>query len=259
MLSNAINIMTERIVAILGENARSVLLYGSIPLEDFRPGWSDIDLLVLTREPLSREQADVLMTLRQTLAAEYPENPYFLRFEGGILSLNGFLSGEADTAVYWGSRGQRVDTRYGYDCFSMLELCRHSRLLWGEDVRPMLPMPSCKELAAGVAGHLATIRQYAQKTGASLHSFGWLLDIARCLYTLRTGGIASKTDAGQWALEQELCPVLDALKKALYARQNAAQAVQDAALMALADKLGPDIQRFADVLEAELRKHGIDL
>lgn len=259
MLTTAIDIMTKRIAAILAENAPSILLYGSVPLDDFRPGWSDIDLMVLTRQAISPAQAAELVTLRQTLAAEHPENPFFRCFEGGMLCLEGFLSGQEDTVVYWGTSGQRVDTRYRCDSFSMLELCQHSRLLWGEDIRPQLPAPSREDLVAGVAAHLATIRRHAQKTSASLYSFGWLLDIARCLYTLRTGSIAAKTQAGQWALEQHLCPIPDALKTALSARQDPAAALDDPQLMALAGSLGPDIQRFADVLEAELRRNMIDL
>jgi len=252
MLTTALDIMTRRIAAILAGNTPSILLYGSIPLDDFRPGWSDIDLLVLTRQAISPAQAAELVALRQTLAAEHPENPFFRCFEGGMLSLEGFLSGKEDTVVYWGTSSQRVDTRYHCDCFSMLELCQHSRLLWGEDIRPLLPMPCREDLVAGVAAHLATIRQHAQKTSASLYSFGWLMDIARCLFTLRTGGVAAKTQTGQWALEQRLCPVPDALKAALSARQDPAAALGDPQLMAVSSSLGPDIQLCADVLEEEL-------
>ena len=256
MLTSALNIMTERIAAVLGENALSVLLYGSVPLEDFCPGWSDIDLLVLTRKPICLEQANGLVYLRQTLTAEFPGNPFFRCFEGGILSLEGFFSGKEDAVVYWGSNGQRVDQHYCCDCFSMLELCRHSRLLLGEDVRPLLSPPQRDELVAGVAAHLQTIRQYAQQTGPSLYSYGWLLDIARCLYTLRTGDIIGKTQAGSWALAQHLCPVPDALRAALAAREDPAAARNNPQSMSLAASLGPAIQRFADVLEAELAHPG---
>ena len=252
MLTKAIDIMAERIAAILAENAPSILLYGSVPLDDFRPGWSDIDLIVLTRRPIAPGQADKLVNLRQALAAEHPVNPFFRCFEGGMLTLERFLSGEEDTVVYWGTSGQRIDRRYRCDCFSMLELCRHSRLLRGEDIRPLLPQPRQEDLASGVAAHLSTIRQYAQQTGASLYSYGWLLDIARCLYTLRTGEIIGKTAAGRWALAQNLCPVPDALRSALAVRENPAAALQDPQRMAQAASLGPAVQRFADVLEEAL-------
>ncbi len=259
MIMQSIHTMAGRIAGILGDNLLSVVLYGSIPLDDFRPGWSDIDLVVFTRGSIAPEQAAELLTLRQTLAAEHPENPFFRCFEGGMLPLESFLSGQEDTVVYWGTSGQRLDTRYHCDCFSMLEICRHSRLLLGEDVRPMLPLPSRDELIAGAAAHLCTIRLHAQQTGPSLYAFGWLLDIARCLYTLRTGGIIGKTPAAHWALEKNLCPVPEALQAAISARHNPAATRQTPGMMAMAAGLGPDIQRFADVLEKELHSLGVDI
>ena len=259
MLNDAIQTLAGRIGGILGDNLLSILLYGSIPLDDFCPGWSDIDLMVLTRGSIAPEQAAELVTLRQALAAEHPEDPFFRCFEGGMLPLESFLAGQEDTVVYWGTSGQRVDTRYHCDCFSMLEICRHSRLLLGEDVRPRLPLPSRDELVAGVAAHLRTIRRHAQQTGPSLYAFGWLLDIARCLYTLRTGGIIGKTPAACWALEQHLCPVPEALQATISARNDPAATRQSPGMMALAAGLGPDVQRFADVLETELHSLGADI
>lgn len=84
----------------------------------------------------------------------------------------------------------------------------------------VLKTPSFSDLYADVERHYETIRKYAQKTGRNLYSFGWLLDIARCLYTLCTGKIIAKTAAADWALENDLCPVPDALKIAVKARRN---------------------------------------
>ena len=39
--------MTKEIVAILDGNVHSVWLYGSVVEDDFRLGWSDIDILVV--------------------------------------------------------------------------------------------------------------------------------------------------------------------------------------------------------------------
>ena len=45
----AINTMAVSIFNILESVQPSIYLYGSVMAEDFRPGWSDIDLLVLTQ------------------------------------------------------------------------------------------------------------------------------------------------------------------------------------------------------------------
>ena len=53
----AINTMAVSIQRILADAQPSIYLYGSITAEDFHAGWSDIDLLVLTQEPITEAQA----------------------------------------------------------------------------------------------------------------------------------------------------------------------------------------------------------
>lgn len=105
---------------------------------------------------------------------------------------------------------------------------------------------------ADVKHHYETIRKYVQKTGRSFYSFGWMLDIARCIYTLRTGKIIAKTDAADWALENNLCPDPDALRIALEVRRSPLNHKEDKQTFDYAETLAEPIQRFADVLQKEL-------
>ena len=100
--------------------------------------------------------------------------------------------------------------------------------------------------------HYETIRQYAQSTGRSFYTFGWLLDIARCIYTLRTGRIIAKTAAAEWALENNLCPDADAMQYALTVRRTPLKYKEDNLTFDYAETLAVPIQHFADVLEHEL-------
>lgn len=81
-----------------------------------------------------------------------------------------------------------------------------------------------------------------------------MLDIARCIYTLRTGKIIAKTDAAEWALENNLCPDPDALRFALKVRRSPLE-YKDDKEFDYAETLAEPIQRFADILEKELRKY----
>ena len=47
-MEKSIDILINRIRSVLGENEMHMLLYGSAVLDDFRLGWSDIDILCLT-------------------------------------------------------------------------------------------------------------------------------------------------------------------------------------------------------------------
>lgn len=134
----------------------------------------------------------------------------------------------------------------------MAELVESGVLLYGADIRNNLNYPAFKELYADVKHHYETIRQYAQSTGRSFYTFGWLLDIARCIYTLRTGRIIAKTAAAEWALENNLCPDADAMQYALTVRRTPLKYKEDNLTFDYAETLAVPIQHFADVLEHEL-------
>ena len=66
-LQKAIDIMKLNIVNILEPNTPSIYIYGSYVLNDFKLGWSDIDILVLTESQITEEQAKSLVGLRQAM------------------------------------------------------------------------------------------------------------------------------------------------------------------------------------------------
>lgn len=249
----AINKMTYEINSILSDCERSIYLYGSSVLDDFRLGWSDIDILVLTNKQISEEQAQKLVKLRQTMLEKEPGNPYYQSFEGAMLMLDAFISKSSHRVVYWGTSGERITNTYMFDSFGMAELIESGILLYGCDIRSRLKAPNFTDLYADIKHHYETIRKYVQKTEHSLYSFGWMLDIARCLYTLRTGKIIAKTAAADWALENNLCPVPDVLKTALQVRKAPLE-YKNKQVLEYAESLADPIQRFADVLEDELKR-----
>lgn len=251
-----INKMMREIGTILSDCEPSIYLYGSSVLDDFRLGWSDIDILVLTEKQITETQAQQLVGLRQTMLEQEPGNPYYRSFEGGMLTLDAFLHKKTDRVVYWGTSGERIADRYVFDSFSMVELIESSVLLFGKNIRGQLKAPTFNDLYADVKSHYEAIRKYAQKTDRSFYSFGWMLDIARCIYTLRTGKIIAKTKAAEWALEYHLCPDSEALKTALRVRKNPLEYKENKQVFDYAETLAEPIQRFADVLEKELTRIG---
>ena len=112
----------SRIAEELSGCEPSVFLYGSASIGDFRLGWSDIDILVLTKKRIGDAEAERLVRLRQTLLEEEPGNPYYRSFEGGMLTLGAFVGKLPDTVVYWGTSGERITDGYRFDVFSMCEL-----------------------------------------------------------------------------------------------------------------------------------------
>jgi predicted nucleotidyltransferase len=251
-MNKSIEIMKNRIIDILLLNKPSIYLYGSIVLEDFKLGWSDIDILCLTEEKITDEQAKQLVNLRQELLKEYKDNLYFRSFEGGFVTINTFINHIPDTTVYWGTSGQRITHNHNIDPFSMIELLENGYLLYGEDVRWKFSYPSKDDIKKAIINHYEIIRKYAVSTKRSLYSAGWFLDIARCIYTLRTGKVIAKTKAGDWALDNNLVPNVEIMKKAIAIRKEPNKYKDDVDVMEWLQTLGSYVQQFADVLEKEI-------
>ena len=251
-MKKSIDVLMDSVRMILEENGISAYLFGSICLDDFKLGWSDIDVLILTEKTISEKQAEQLVNLRQTLLETYHGNPYYRSFEGGILSLNEFLNKKQERVVYWGTSGQRITDSYYFDVFSMMQLKDYGILVYGNEIRDRIQYPTYDEMLQAVGNHYETIREYAVKPGRSLYSAGWMLDIARCLYTLAERKIISKTKAGYWAMEKGLVPSEAVMKKVISIRENPLKYKDDIAVQDWLETLGPSIQEFADVLENKL-------
>ena len=252
-LAEVISGMAAAVRDILGDRFLSMYLYGSVTLDDFRPGWSDIDVLILTRSSVNRQEAQKLLQLRQKLAKERQESLY-RAFEGVILPLAALEEGQTGKVVYWGTSGERIRESFMMDVFSGYELLHRGRLVFGDSIQWKMPLPRYEDLVEGVKSHYHTIRQYAKETGDNLYACGWLLDIARCLYTLRCRDVIGKMQAGEWALQNGLCPAKETLSKTLEIRRSPLVYRDDPAVKAWLKTLGPDVQAFADVLEEELLK-----
>jgi len=238
-ISFAIKIMKNEIISILADNTPSIYLFGSVALGDFQLGWSDIDILVLTQKEITEQQAETLVGFRQTLLERYPGNTYFRLFEGGMLSIDAFLQGKNERAIYWGTSGQRITDSYKLDSFGMAELLDSGILLYGDDIRNKMTYPAYAQMRDDIARHVQAVRKYG-------NSVGWILDIARGIYTLRTGKIIAKTTVGEWTLEEGLCPDADVLRKVVQIRKEPLRYSKEEKSV-----VNAVIQRFADVIDEE--------
>ena len=114
------------------------------------------------------------------------------------------------------------------------------------------PAPGREELIKAVRAHYDSIRQYAVKTDETLYSCGWLLDIARCIYTLRYNDVIAKTQAGLWALAEHIFSDEEPLRKTVEIRLQPTYYKDQAEIKRWLKGLGPVVQKYADVLEHEL-------
>lgn len=251
-MNEAIHRMTDRIVSVMDGKVNSIWIYGSIVLNDFQLGWSDIDFIALTENEITEKQARDLLMLRQSMLSDEPDNQYYRSFEGIISNINEYFTGNYTRLVYWGTSGQRITDSYSRDVFSSFQLSRYGRIVYGNADRSIFREPTRQEIVDVIKGHYETIRKYAQKTDERLYSCGWLLDIARCIYSLRYNDVISKTQAGIWALNEKLFEDEKPLQKALEIRKNPIAFQNSEEIKTWLRELGPVVQQYADVLDKEL-------
>lgn len=243
--------MAERIVSIMNGAVYGIWLYGSAVMEDFRLGWSDIDFVALTTAEISEKQADELLVLRRSMTEAEPDNPYYRSFEGIIANLQEYCDRTFRRLVYWGTSGQRVTDTVSRDAFSEYELAHCGVSMYGG--KPwILPKPERSELIRAVQNHYETIRRYAVQTDERLYSCGWLLDIARCICTVRYDEVVSKTEAGNRALREHFFSDEEPMRRALEIRQQPLKYKDDPKVREWLSGLGQTVQRYADVLAEEL-------
>ena len=247
MINQIINTMSSKLKSKLSEYSPSMMIYGSITLDDFCQGWSDIDFLLLTEKTLDIHLAQELVTFRQQLSDENCEN--FRLFEGSILSKKAFLESTNDVVVYWGTSGQRIMDNCQLDVFSRIVLLENGELAFGDDFCHLMSFPKRAEIINAIKTQLDIVRKYGNAHAE------WLFNIARCLYTLQTNQVISKTKAGEWAISQNLCPNLDVMKQALKMRKSKEIHKNSTETKAWFATLNPFIQSFADVLERELKNY----
>ncbi len=249
---DSIKKMTDAIADILDGDLRCIRLFGSVVFDDFRFGWSDIDLIALSGARITESQAQKLLTLRQTLAEREPGDPYYRLFEGVIANVDEYREKSCTRSVYWGTSGQRIVNRHMIDVFSQFELSKYSRCVYGEDDRSIFSEPCREDMVNAVREHYETIRKYAGQTDERLYSCGWLLDIARCIYTLRYNDVTAKTQAGVWALENHIFVNEAPLRRTLEIRRDPLTFKNREDVKQWLTGLGPTVQEYADVLEKEL-------
>lgn len=252
-MENSIRRMAKEIASVVGEGKHLMRLYGSVVMDDFRLGWSDIDFIFLAGHEISEEQAERLVMLRQLLLQDEPENAYYRSFEGIITGYEKYSSKRFRNVVYWGTSGQRITDRFELDAFCRFELARYGKDVLGTSDRGMFSEPERGEMISAVRAHYESIRKYAVQTNEHLYSCGWLLDISRCIYTLRYNDVIAKTNAGSWAIEQGLFEDDMPLKQTLEIRKNPMAYRDREEVKQWLRNLGPVVQKYADVLERELK------
>ena len=184
----------------LGDDLRGIYLYGSVALEAYLPGSSDLDVAVLHGQDLTSGQREALSSLHRTFPEAGLPVAGLLDVSFVPLRLVG-SDGEPSLPCF---RDGRFQTSGGADVNAVLwhTLRRRGITVWGPPAHTLVPPVSAAALARDMhrnLGFLSRRMPHYVQAGAATQVFG-VLSLCRVLHTLRTGEIVSKLEAAQWAL-----------------------------------------------------------
>ena len=211
--------LARTVAAALGNAVAGVILHGSLTLDDYLPGRSDIDLLVVVDHPLGDARlaaltgamtaqppqapgpVDLRLVTRQVAAAPTPAPPM-----EAYLRLTPACGVRVEERRHPGERDLVVE----------LSVCRaHGRSLLGAAPAELLSeVPDRWVVAAGDA-QLADWQAIGDDPP---HAELTVLTACRVWRFVEEGRHCSKTAAGRWALERD--PTLQAVRDALRRRRG---------------------------------------
>ena len=205
-----INVVLAELIAgmqaILGENLLGVYLYGSLAAGDFNPESSDIDFAAVTHEPIAEVELSALQAMHARIAAidskwGYElEGSYFPKF-----SFRRHLTADARHPHLSRGGGLRVEF-HDADWVLQRHFLRESGLtLYGPAPDTLIDPVSPDEIRRALAQLMEnwwtpTLTDPARLDTPEYRAYA-VLTMCRILFTLEHGTVASKPQAGSWALK----------------------------------------------------------
>jgi len=203
---------------VLGASLVSAIVHGSLTQDDFRPGKSDLDLLLVVERALTRDQADALITVvqstalgpaagidllvltRQAAAARSAQDP-------ARELLVGRWPGPDDEMEIEGP-----DEHVSDNWPELSEARANGRSLIGAEPQEVIGNVPPGRVRANSLGHL---RRWLGLTDDTRNAVFMVVTACRMWRFELTGDHVSKTAAALWALEHD--PTLNGVQSALSA------------------------------------------
>ncbi len=220
-----------RVRAALGLKVKSVVLYGGVVLDDFAPGWSDVDVCVVLDTPIEQDEAAAIGAVHDEMREQFVDSGKGgwrsgQAIEGPYVPIELTAGPEATGLCFVaGGTTRRWADGHPISPFDRYMLSHFGACYAGQTVR--FAPPTRQALVVQLREDLP---QLVEPDHARLSSSIWLAGtihwIARSVVFWRDGVMLSKTAA----LEQEIeagSPFADAYELALRLRREGSAATRD--------------------------------
>lgn len=184
--------IAHEIANVLGENFIGFYLSGSFVMGAWNPQTSDLDFLVVTRQPLNANEDAILQQLHAELAREEPGR----RLEGEYIDLSNLrqknfalLLGTVRNGLYYPAHPCQLSAD------NILCLVQYGQCILGAPVEQLAVEVSIQELKEAAYEMLREDHQEFAMTSDFARRAYLLIDSLRCIYALRTGRLPTKASA----------------------------------------------------------------
>jgi predicted nucleotidyltransferase len=209
-VNEVLNSLTSEIAPILGENLVGVYLTGSLSYGDFNPENSDIDLLVIVKNPLSEEKLEALKKMH--LDVERNNDKWAKRIECSYVSFEMLPSilPPKTPRPYIGEGTFYPEAPYGNEwVIKQYLLYNHGIPLLGPDFKTLVKPIDIEDVRA------ACIRDLFEEWEPKINDLEWLnnshyqsyivLNLCRILYMVMRHTTATKKISASW-VKHEFAP-----------------------------------------------------
>lgn len=199
--------ISKEVRRIISEKLIGVYLTGSFSYGDFNYDSSDVDLIVIVKEPCTHPEIDQIKALHRKIEAQYPR--WAERVECSYTPVEMFKNTlpPKDPRPWYGGGIFYEEAPYGNEwIINSYLLYKHGIPLMGPDVKELIPLVSMIEVQK------ACIRDLFQEWVPKIEDVEWfnnshyqsyfVMNLCRILYTVICGATASKKVSATWVKKE---------------------------------------------------------
>lgn len=209
-VNQVLSSLREGMINVLGDNLVGMYLMGSLSYDAFNPHNSDIDLVVVVKEPISQNQLSFMERMHQHVALKNPK--WAKRIECSYVPCV-FLSSIAPPKTprpYFGEGIFYQEAPYGNEwIINQYLLYNHGISLYGPEFKTLVNPIHIEDVQE------ACVKDFLQEWQPKINDLEWLsnshyqsyivLNLCRILYTVLQGAVGSKVESAHW-VKNKLCP-----------------------------------------------------
>lgn len=202
-VNDVLNDYVARVNELLGDNIVGIYLFGSLSYNDFNPKRSDIDLSVVVKNPLSKEEGERVKNLHLELEKDHPS--WKERIESSYTPLDLFnnVLPPKQPRPYYGAGTFYFEAPYGNEWLINNYLLYHKSItLQGNDFKELVNPIDIRDVQE------ASMNDLFKEWEPKINDKEWLnnshyqsylvLNLCRILNTVLQNSVDSKTVSASW-------------------------------------------------------------